>query len=120
VAGAVLDEILRPGVLEGVATRSQRVREALDRMGDQYGVFEPVRGQGLLLGAPMRGDWKGRAREFVNAGLRHGVWCLVAGPDVLRLAPSLIIPEADLDLGLQRLEAAVAEVAGARRRPSPK
>jgi acetylornithine/N-succinyldiaminopimelate aminotransferase len=32
----------------------------------------------------------------------------VAGGDVLRLAPSLIIPETDIKEGLQRLEGAVA------------
>jgi len=34
---------------------------------------------------------------------------LIAGPSVVRFAPSLLIPEADLDTGLARLEAAVAE-----------
>jgi acetylornithine/N-succinyldiaminopimelate aminotransferase len=33
---------------------------------------------------------------------------LQAGPDVLRLAPSLIIEQADIDEGLDRLERAVA------------
>jgi len=37
-----------------------------------------------------------------------GVLTLVAGSDVLRLAPSLIIPEADIKEGLERLEGAVA------------
>ena len=48
----------------------------------------------------------------MQAGLRHGVWCLVAGPDVLRLAPPLNISETDLNEALKRLDAAVAEVAG--------
>jgi acetylornithine/N-succinyldiaminopimelate aminotransferase len=38
---------------------------------------------------------------------------LRAGPDVLRFAPSLVIPEADLEEGLVRLERAIEEVVGA-------
>ena len=75
----------------------------------------PVRGLGLLLGAPMSAAWKGKAKEIVNAGLKHGVWTLVAGPDVLRLAPALNITEAEVVEGLKRLDVACAElVAGAR------
>ena len=35
---------------------------------------------------------------------------LQAGPDVLRMAPSLIIPEADIDEGLARLDRALARL----------
>jgi len=58
----------------------------------------------------MSGPWKGKAKDIVNAGLRHGVWCLIAGPDVLRIAPSLVIPEADIAEGFKRLDAALAEL----------
>jgi acetylornithine/N-succinyldiaminopimelate aminotransferase len=36
---------------------------------------------------------------------------LIAGPNVLRFAPSLIIPDADIDEGLERFERAVAKLA---------
>ncbi len=110
VAEAVLDTVNDPALLAGVAQRAQRLREGLDSIGRRYGVFEPSRGLGLLIGAPMSAAWKGRAKEIVNAGLHHGVWTLVAGPDVLRLAPSLIISEAEMAEGLRRLEAGVAEL----------
>ena len=35
---------------------------------------------------------------------------LQAGPDVVRLAPSLVIADADIDEGLDRLERAVAKL----------
>lgn len=113
VAEAVLDTVNDPAVLDGVRERAEWLRAGIDRLSQRYGLFEPVRGLGLLLGAPLTDAWKGRAKEIVNAGLRHGVWTLVAGPDVLRLAPSLIIPEADLQQGLSRLEAAIAELVAA-------
>jgi acetylornithine/N-succinyldiaminopimelate aminotransferase len=110
VAEAVIDIVNDKTLLAGVARRSQLLQDGLDAIGKRYGIFDPARGVGLLIGAPMAAAWKGRAKEVVNAGLRHGVWALVAGPDVLRLAPSLVIPEADLAEGLKRLEAAAAEL----------
>ncbi|MDB5986278.1 MAG: aspartate aminotransferase family protein [Nevskia sp.] len=110
VAETVLDIVNDPALLKGVETRAALVKDGLNAIGKRYGIFEPARGIGLLIGAPMSAAWKGRAKDVVNAGLRHGVWTLVAGPDVLRLAPSLIIPEADIAEALQRLEAAVAEL----------
>jgi len=110
VGEAVIDLVTDPALLAGVKARSQVVRDALASLAKRYGIFEPPRGMGLLVGAPMSAAWKGKAKEVVNAGLRHGVWCLIAGPDVLRIAPSLVIPEADITEGFKRLEAACAEL----------
>jgi acetylornithine/N-succinyldiaminopimelate aminotransferase len=110
VAEAVHDLVNDPAVLSGVEARSTLIKNGLNAIGKRYGIFDPARGLGLLIGAPMSAAWKGRSKDVVNAGLRHGVWTLVAGPDVLRLAPSLIIPEADIAEALKRLEAAVAEL----------
>ncbi len=109
LACAVAD-VNDPALLDGVTQRSRRLCDAVNDIGRRQGLFEPVRGLGLLLGVPMSEAWKGRAKEVVAAGLRHGVWCLVAGPDVLRLAPSLIIPKVDLDEGVRLLDAACAEL----------
>jgi len=110
VGEAVIDLVSDPALLAGVKRRSELVRDALATLARRYGLFEAARGAGLLLGAPMAGAWKGKAKDIVNAGLRHGVWCLIAGPDVLRIAPSLVIPEADIAEGFKRLDAACAEL----------
>lgn len=110
VAAAVIDLVTEPALLAGVGMRAKLLTDGLATLSKRYGVFEPARGLGLLIGAPMSAAWKGKAKEVVNAGLRHGVWTLVAGPDVLRVAPSLIIPEADIAEGLNRLESACAEL----------
>ncbi|MGH8455904.1 MAG: acetylornithine/succinyldiaminopimelate transaminase [Stenotrophobium sp.] len=111
VAGAVLDEITRPEIAANIVARGAQLRAGLDAIGKRYGIFELSRGKGLLIGAPVSAAWKGRAKDIVNAGLRHGVWCLVAGPEVLRFAPALNIVEADVAEGLKRLDAACAELA---------
>jgi acetylornithine/N-succinyldiaminopimelate aminotransferase len=78
--------------------------------GECYGVFSEVRGAGLLLGCVLTEKWQGRAKDFLNAGLDEGVMVLIAGANVVRLAPSLIIPEADIDEALKRFEAAVQKL----------
>ena len=108
---AVLDEVASASTSANVKARSQQLREGLTAIGKRYGIFDGVRGMGLLLGAPMSAAWKGKSKDVVNAGLKHGLWVLVAGPDVLRLAPALNLTEADAAEGLKRLEAACAELA---------
>ena len=110
VGETVVDLVNDPAVLDGVKRRGELIRDGLATLGRKYGLFDAPRGGGLLVGAPMSAAWKGKAKEVVNAGLRHGVWCLIAGPDVLRIAPSLVIPEADIAEGFKRLDAACAEL----------
>jgi acetylornithine/N-succinyldiaminopimelate aminotransferase len=54
--------------------------------------------------------WHGRSRDFIKAALDEGLLILVAGPDVIRLAPSLIIPDELIEHGLQRFEQAIARL----------
>ena len=113
VGEAVISIVNTPEVLGGVARRSERFKAALLRLGAQYGVFEQVRGMGLLLGAVLGEAWKGRAGEVMKAAQEEDLMILQAGPDVVRFAPSLVIAEADIDEGLARLERALARLTGA-------
>ena len=110
VALAALETIDTPEVLEGVQRRHERFREHLERINAKYGVFREIRGMGLLIGAQMSADYAGRARDILPLAIEEGVMALIAGPDVLRLAPSLVIPDADIDEGMQRLERAIARL----------
>jgi acetylornithine/N-succinyldiaminopimelate aminotransferase len=113
VARRVLDIVAAPAFLEGVQQRSQAMRGALQKMAARHGVFEGVRGIGLLLGAVTAEAWRGRAGEIVKAGQAAGVWCLVAGPDVVRFAPPLNLDEAEMREGLARLDSALATLRSA-------
>ncbi|OEY65593.1 aspartate aminotransferase family protein [Marinobacter sp. X15-166B] len=110
VAQKVIDTVSQREVMKGVAARSERLRNGMMEIGQRYGVFSEVRGTGLLLGCVLTEQWQGKAREFLDAGLDEGVMVLMAGADVVRLAPSLIIPEADIDEALLRFEQAVKKV----------
>ncbi|ULQ47003.1 acetylornithine/succinylornithine family transaminase [Flagellatimonas centrodinii] len=112
VAEAVLTEVLSEALMQNVADRHQQLVAGLEALGSRFGLWTGVRGQGLLLGAPLVAAWQGKAGQLAAAALRHGVWVLVAGPDVLRFAPALNITAADVDEGLQRLGTACAAVLG--------
>lgn len=112
VGQKVVDTVSQPEVLKGVKAHSDKLRKGMMDIGERYGVFSEVRGAGLLLGCVLTEKWQGKAKEFVAAGLDEGVMVLMAGGDVVRLAPSLIIPETDIDEGLARFERAVQKLAG--------
>ncbi len=112
VAERVLDIVNTPELLQGVDARHQLLAEGLMALSAEFPVFEQIRGRGLLIGAVLTEAWRGRARDIQEAAQRHGLLVLQAGPGVMRLAPSLIIPEADIREALQRLRAALASLAG--------
>ena len=108
VGEAVLDIINTPEVLAGVVEKGEYLRQRLRELGAPYNLFEQVRGKGLLVGAVMSPAYKDQAGALMAAAEREGLLVLVAGPNVIRLAPSLVIEKADLDEGLARFERAIA------------
>lgn len=110
VAEAALDTINTPEVLAGVTHKEQLFRQELAKINAKYDVFSAVRGQGMLLGAALNEKYKGRSRDFLLASADVGLFVLMAGTDVVRFAPSLVIPDADIIEGMARLEQAVAKV----------
>ncbi|HDL6853097.1 TPA: aspartate aminotransferase family protein [Yersinia enterocolitica] len=110
VAEAALDVINTPEVLNGIEQRHSLFVQALRDINNKYHVFSDIRGMGLLIGAELAPQYHGRAREFLTAAAANGLMILNAGPDVLRLAPSLVIEQADIQLGMARLEHAIASL----------
>lgn len=113
VAEAALDVINTPEVLAGISERREKFIQALEAINQQYGVFKEFRGQGLLIGAELSDAYKNRAGEFHKAAADCGLMTLVAGPNVMRFAPSLVIEFADISEGMNRFEKAIGKVLGA-------
>ncbi|AZS50624.1 aspartate aminotransferase family protein [Entomomonas moraniae] len=107
VANKVMDIVNTPTVLEGVEKRHQLFVQALERMGKPYDLFSQIRGKGLLIGCVLTPQWKTRTSEIIKAAAQHGLMILQAGPEVIRLAPSLIIEETDIQEGINRFEQAI-------------
>ena len=110
VANAVFDFINTPEVLEGVKARHQQFVAGIEAINAKYPVFSQVRGEGLLIGCVLKDEYAGQAKQVTNLAAEEGLLALVAGTDVVRFTPSLIIPEADIIEGLQRFERAVARL----------
>ncbi|MDD8059757.1 MULTISPECIES: aspartate aminotransferase family protein [Shewanella] len=110
IGNAVMDVVNTKEVLDGVKHREQLFRDGLAAINAKYNVFSEVRGKGLLLGAVLNEKYEGRSREFLVAAVAEGLMSLIAGANVVRFAPSLVIPEADIAEGLARFERAVAKV----------
>lgn len=110
VAEAAFDTVNTESVLAGVQQKEAMFRELLEAINTKYNVFSEIRGKGLLLGAVLNEQFEGRARDFLVASMKHGLMTLVAGTNVVRFTPSLVIEEDDIKAGLARFELAVADV----------
>ncbi|WP_299003534.1 aspartate aminotransferase family protein [uncultured Shewanella sp.] len=113
VGNAVLDVVNTPEVLAGVKEREQLFRDGLNKINAKYDVFSEVRGKGLLIGGVMNEKFAGRAKDFLVASAEEGLMCLIAGANVVRFTPSLVISHADIEEGLVRFERAVAKIVAA-------
>jgi len=110
VAEAAFDTVNTPDVLNGVKQREQLFRDGLNAINAKYNVFSEIRGKGLLIGAVLNEKFAGRAREFLVASANNGLMNLVAGMNVIRFTPSLVIPFADIKEGLARFDNAVNDI----------
>ena len=110
VANAAFDLINTPAVLDGVSAKRELFVKHLQRLDAEFDLFSDIRGMGLLTGAELKPQHKGRARAFLYAAADAGVMVLNAGPDVMRFVPSLIIDEQDIAEGMARFAQAVAKV----------
>jgi acetylornithine/N-succinyldiaminopimelate aminotransferase len=108
-ANATLDILLEDGFLADVERIGALLGDGLVALAERYPeIIESVRGRGLMLGMVVRaphtnGALGDRARE-------HGLLTVVAGENVLRLLPPLIIREPETEFALAALESACAEL----------
>ncbi|MCM2972048.1 aspartate aminotransferase family protein [Larsenimonas suaedae] len=112
VALAAVETIADPSLLDGVKARHARFQQHLETLNQKHGgIFSEVRGKGLLIGAELSGHLEGRGRDVLAAAIDEGLMMLVAGPSVLRFAPSLIITDDEIDQGMESLDRALASLA---------
>ncbi len=100
---AVLDVVANDGFLGHVTRISERLRGALEQIIPNHdGLFEGVRGLGLMLGLKMKTD----SRACVTHLRDHGLLTVAAGDNVMRVLPPLVIEEAHIAEFVERLSAA--------------
>jgi acetylornithine/N-succinyldiaminopimelate aminotransferase len=102
---AVLDVVLAPGFLEGVDRVARHLWRGMLGLSDRHpAVVEGVQGAGLLVGLRLRPEVSNT--DMQAAAVAEGLLTVAAGMNVLRLAPPLIITEAEADEALGLLDRA--------------
>jgi succinylornithine aminotransferase len=98
VALKVLQTINTPDFLAHIKHAAQVLKQALEAVKADYAqVFSEVRGSGLMLGMVLTEAYAGRAKEISKAAETEGLLVLIAGPDVLRLLPALIVSDVQIE-----------------------
>ena len=104
VSNAVLGEIERAGLVENAAVRGPQLRRRIEAIGSP--LVAGTRGRGLLVGvaltAPVAGD-------VVAHAMRHGLIVNAANDTTIRIAPPLIIGDAEIDEFEARFARALAD-----------
>ena len=100
VGNEAIDMILEPGFLDHVNKIAGYLHQQLGALTAAHpGVFESVRGQGLMIGLKMKTD----AAAFIAAARANGLVVLPAGDNVVRLLPPLTLTEEEAREGLDLL-----------------
>ncbi|WP_030808785.1 acetylornithine transaminase [Streptomyces sp. NRRL S-337] len=102
---AVLDTIEADGVLANVKRVGERLRDGIEALGDP--MVGQVRGAGLLLGIVLTEPLAPRVQQ---AAQDAGLLVNAVAPDVIRLAPPLIVSDDEADTFLRRLPAVLNTV----------
>ena len=118
VSSYVLDKISRDSFLYKVRYKGSYLMDALKLLGKKYQVFSVVRGQGLLIGCVLSEQYANQSAQLQAVCAKHHLLALVAGPEVLRLAPALNIKMRDLEKAVKRLDEALCEFTGSSAEPA--
>jgi acetylornithine/N-succinyldiaminopimelate aminotransferase len=107
VGNEAIDMILEPGFLDHVNKIANYLHQQLGALvAGHPGVFESVRGQGLMVGLKM----KPSSAEFIDAARANGLIVLPAGDNVVRLLPPLTLSEAEAREGIELLNKTASQL----------
>jgi len=118
----VLEIVERDGLAERAATLGARLKDGLHTLQSRHRWIGDVRGRGLLLGLEFIDERDGDRRSAaalsdavtdraLELGLSANIVRAGASGGVMRIAPPLVVTEAEIDLGLELLAAAMRDVA---------
>jgi len=100
VGNAVVSYMLENDVLGNVQRVGGHLKSRLQGLVGAQPLVESVRGDGLLLAIELTAE---RAPDVSRIGLDEGILLNATGPTTLRLAPPLIITEAEADEAVDKL-----------------
>jgi predicted acetylornithine/succinylornithine family transaminase len=104
VAGYVVDTVLDPAFLRNVQDISEYLAKGLKRLIAEIEAFEEIRGLGLLTGVTIAENAAHLLPNLLVAAQEQGLLLLRSGTNVIRIAPPLIIAQAEIDEGVAIIE----------------
>lgn len=108
VAYKALEIINKPEFLSRITEAGNKLKASLERVVADYpDVFAGVRGKGLMLGLVMSDKYHGKAAEITAAAAQQGLLLLLAGYDVIRYVPALVIRDEHIVQGEKLLRQAL-------------
>ena len=111
VANATLDVVAGDGFLDEVVATDTKLKAGIEQVASRHpDVIAAVRGRGLMIGMVVKEPHTNLA--LGDAALAEGLLTVVAGENVLRFVPPLIIRDAEIGEALGRLERACAALVG--------
>ncbi|GAA4183317.1 acetylornithine transaminase [Gryllotalpicola kribbensis] len=113
-AGAVLGEIENADLVGNARVRGEQLKQLI--AGLDSPLVAGTRGRGLLVGIALA---EPVAEQLVRAAREHGLLINATRPDSIRLAPPLIVGDAELTAFRERFGAALADVAAAPSTTAP-
>ena len=107
VGNAVLDVILEKGFFEKVKQKGQYFHEGLKKIKEKYPkIIGEIRGVGLIKGLKMFVD----NDEFIKKLMNHKMLTIKASENVIRLFPSLVVNNNELDEAIDKIEKVCKEM----------
>ncbi len=110
VAGYVWDTITAPGFMERVQSAAAHLESRIETLQSRFPQLGELRGKGLLRGIPVGPEPEKGAQlsaDILQAAREEGLLLLRSGKNVLRIAPTLVITDDEIDEGMARLERAL-------------
>jgi acetylornithine/N-succinyldiaminopimelate aminotransferase len=101
---AVLDTIERASILDHVTATGDRLRRGVESLA--HPLVREVRGAGLLLGVVLHEQLAARVQQTAQD---RGLLVNAVAPDVVRLAPPLIVSDREVDTFLDGFRTALSE-----------
>ena len=124
VGDKVLEIVLRDNLVENSRARGRQLQEGLAKLKERYGCIGDVRGRGLMAGIEIVDDRVRKqpaielGRKLADRMVDLGLWCQLSShksfAGVFRIAPPIVVTEAQIQEGLEILEEAFASTEGSQ------
>lgn len=109
VALASVTKLARPEILGNVEKQGAALRKGLEAINAELGLFKEIRGRGLMIGAELLPEFAGKSGDISELARKAGALVLVAGPNVMRFLPPLVITDAEMAKGIERFKLACGQ-----------